>query len=50
MRTVACGMLLGLVSVLGVFHWPAAAQRNGNAVGIPSNANRMERPRHLGDV
>ena len=36
MRTVACGMLLGLGSVLGVFHWPAAAQRNGNAVGIPS--------------
>src|SRR5437016_9745548 len=34
-------MLLGLGSVLGVFHWPAAARRNGNAAGIPVNANSI---------
>jgi len=41
MRNVAWGMLLAFVSVLGIFQWPAAAQRNGNAVGIPVNGNSI---------
>ena len=34
MRHLAWGMLLGFVSVLGVFQWSAAGQRNGAALGV----------------
>jgi len=41
MRNLAWVMLLGFVSILGVFQWSAAGQRKGAALGIQVNANSI---------